>query len=86
MIIFGIKIMKELIYISIYDEDNFVGVSLPIEYKSLIENHNMIDQLFEDYDLYRDYEVEVSQYARHGSIGTKKLETLEDIKKYFKIT
>jgi hypothetical protein len=77
--------MNELIYVSIYDEDNFVGVSLPIEYEYLIENNNMVDQIFHDYEAYRDYEVEMSHYARHGSYGTKKLNTNDEIKEYFKI-
>jgi hypothetical protein len=45
----------------------------------------MVDQIFHDYEAYRDYEVECSYYARHGSYGTKKLNTIHEIKEYFEI-
>lgn len=76
------------LFVSIYSEDSFHGITIPKELEGVIEHLwensvDTIDQIFEDYDDYRDYEVEISGQARDGSSGTKDIDTIEDLKEYF---
>jgi len=77
------------IWVSIINEDSFEGIEINEElneYIGVLGKHtNLIDCVFDDYEQYRDYEVECSIQARHGSIGTTKINTKEELIKYFKL-
>lgn len=79
---------EDRLFVSLYSEDSFRGITIPKELESVIEylwlnTSSTIDQIFEDYDDYRDYEVEAAGYARDGSSGTKDIDTIEDLKSIF---
>jgi len=78
------------IYLSISNSDNFQGLIIPKNFEEIIkiivnhdQNYNIIDSIFDDYEKYRDYEVEYSHQARHGSNGSDKINTLDEILAYF---
>ena len=77
------------IFCSVMNYDEFQGFSIPKEMKHIVEyiqektGTDYIDNLFDDYDEYRDYEVECASQARHGSRGTEDIDTIEEFKEYF---
>lgn len=76
------------LFVSLYSEDDFRGITIPMELKDVVEylwleTFDVIDSIFESYDDYRDYEVEMSSYAKDGSAGTTDVDTIEDLKKVF---
>jgi hypothetical protein len=75
------------LFVSLYSEDAFHGISIPYELKRIIEHlyntPNIVDDMFEDYDEYRDYEVELASQARGGSDGTADVDTVEELKSIF---
>lgn len=78
------------IYISICNSDNFQGLIIPKNFEYIIKTiinydkkYNIISVVFDDYEKYRDYEVECSRYTKHGSSGSEKLNTLDEILDYF---
>jgi len=76
------------LFVSLYSEDEFRGITIPMELKNVVEylwleTFNLIDSIFESYDDYRDYEVEMSSYAKDGSRGTIDVDTIEDLKEVF---
>ena len=80
--------VQESIYISIYNSDNFQGLIIPKEFEYIIEvvennSKYIIDSIFDDYETYRDYEVECASQARHGSRGSEKLNNKTGIINYF---
>ena len=79
----------EKIYVSIYNEDSFRGISVPCEFKGLIDyisknTFNVIDNVFTDYVKYRDYEVEMLHYSKDPSNGTKEIVNVYKFIDYFK--
>lgn len=81
---------SDKIYISISNPDNFEGLIIPKKFEGIVEmitnfdkNFDIIDATFDDYKQYRDYEIEYSRNARHGTIGSKELVELKDILEYF---
>lgn len=80
--------VQESIYISIFNCDNFQGLIVPKEFEYIIEvvennSEYIIDSIFDDYESYRDYEVECASQARHGSSGSKNLNNKSEIINYF---
>lgn len=76
------------LYISVYCEDCFRGISIGEEFKGVIDTikkntTDVIDQIFTDYDKYRDYEAEISYYAKDASMGTKKISNIDELIIYF---
>ena len=78
------------IYISTSNSDNFQGLIIPSKFEKIIKtivnydkNYDIIDSVYDNYEEYRDYEVEYSHQARHGSNGSEKLNTLDEILEYF---
>ena len=78
------------IYLSISNPDNFQGLIIPNKFEKIIETivkydikYDIIVGIYDEYDEYRDYEVKCSHYARHSSIGSDKLNTLDEILEYF---
>lgn len=79
----------EKLYVSVYCEDCFRGISIKKELESIINNikentYNVIDEVFTDYNEYRDYEVEISHYAKDISMGTKEISNINELMEYFK--
>jgi hypothetical protein len=81
---------KDYIYIVMSNSDNFQGARIPKKFEDIIKvvvnfdkKYDIIFDVFDGYEEYRDCEVEYSHYARHGSSGTEELETLEDVLEYF---
>lgn len=73
------------LFVSLYSEDDFNGITIPMELSGVIDYLSLhtveiIDEVFVDYDEYRDCEVEISSQARHGSRGTTDIDTIEDLK------
>jgi hypothetical protein len=77
------------IYCSVMNYDQFVGFSIPKNLEYIIDfikektDDEFIDQVFDDYDEYRDYEVECASQARHGSSGTTDIDTIEEFVKEY---
>lgn len=77
------------IFVALYSEDAFQGITIPIELKYIIvhilnNSQDVIDDYFEDYDQYRDFEVEMASYAKDGSYGTKDVDNLDELLEVFK--
>jgi hypothetical protein len=77
------------IFVALYSEDEFCGISIPIKMQGIIEYigahcDDTIDEWFDDYDEYRDFEVEMSHYAKDGSAGTIDVESVDELKELFK--
>lgn len=75
-------------YASLYSEDSFQGISVPFQMldvlrKIMDETQDVITDVFEDYEEYRDEEVEMSHYAKDGSDGCTDLDSVEEFKKWF---
>ena len=83
------KDRDERIYCSVMNYDEFQGFSVPKNMMYLIEyiqektGTDYIDNVFDDYDEYRDYEVECASQARHGSVGTEDIDSIEELREYF---
>jgi len=72
------------LFVALYSEDAFMGITIPYELKEVIEylhknSRDTIDEIFDDYDEYRDCEVEMASYAKDGSDGTKDIDTIDDL-------
>ncbi len=86
------KDRDERIYCSVMDYDQFTGFSVPNSMKHVIDfikettGDDFIDLVFEDYDEYRDYEVECASQARDGSAGTEDFDTPEELWKEYNST
>ena len=75
-------------YGELYSEDAFEGISVPFELKSVIEHiinneEDLIIEVFDNYEEYKDEEVEMSHYAKDGSDGTFDINTVDEFKKWF---
>jgi len=75
-------------YASLYSEDSFNGISVPFELKSVLEEimnntEDLITDVFDNYEDYKDNEVEMSHYAKDGSNGTVDINSVEEFKKWF---
>jgi len=76
-------------YAVLYSEDNFQGVSVPRELKHILEKiekdhgYYVICEIIDDYEQYRNEEVEMSRHAREESGGTKHLENEAEIISFF---
>ena len=75
-------------YASLYSEDSFEGISVPFELKSLLEEimndtEDLITDVFDNYEDYKDNEVEMSHYTKDGSNGTVDINSVGDFKKWF---
>lgn len=75
-------------YAALYDEDSFQGVSVPFQMLNVLEKiMNETDEVFtgvfDNYEEYRDEEVEMSHYAKDGSDGCTDLNSVEEFKKWF---
>ena len=82
------KDRENRIYCSIVNYDEFQGISVPKDMEKLIDfvNENtteFFDLITDDYDEYRDWEVEVASQARDGSSGTEDLNTPQKFKERF---
>lgn len=81
------KDRDDRIYCSTVNYDQFSGFSVPssmgyiIDYIRETTGDDFIDLVFDDYDDYRDYEVECASQARHGSAGTDYYDTPEEFMK-----
>jgi hypothetical protein len=79
---------KNLIYVAIPNSDDFRGISIPKKFRPIIEsieknNKDYIYGIFENYNQYRDLEVEYASQARDGSAGTEDIQTLDELVEYF---
>lgn len=75
-------------YAALYSEDSFQGISVPFQMldvlkKIMDETEDIITDVFEDYEEYRDEEVEMSHYAKDGSDGCTDMDSVEEFKKWF---
>ena len=80
-----LKRLKERLYIILYTEDAFEGVSVPLKWKPFVDEWEKksidVDEpisVFTDYDEYRDFEVESAHQAKDGSYGTIYYESTKD--------
>lgn len=86
------KDRDERIYCSVMNYDSFVGFSVPKSMEYIIDfikettGDDFIDLVFDDYDEYRDYEVECASQARHGSDGTEDFNTPEKLRERYSYT
>jgi len=71
------KISEKKIWIVLYSEDAFEGAEVPYEWKDMVEVFEKLSDkvdrqigVFENYEEYRDAEVEGASQARDGSYGT----------------
>ena len=78
------------IYISLVDSDSFHGLIIPKKFEKIIESifnydkkENIIDNIFDNYKEYRDYEVECAHQSMRGSNGSEELNTAEELIQYF---
>jgi hypothetical protein len=77
------------VYGEIYSEDAFRGVSVPCELRYVLEHlmneeNDLIIDIFDSYEAYKEEEVQMSHYAKDGSDGTEEIETVEEFKKWFR--
>lgn len=79
--------MKKL-YVVIYNEDEFEGISVPFELKETIEyvmnnETDIIDSIYDDINEYHSCEVEYAHYAKDGSAGTADIPNVKEFKIWF---
>lgn len=77
-----------IIYAVVYNEDSFEGISVPIELRYILDQissvrENYFVDIYENYDSYKDCEVDFCSYVKDASLGTKHLKTELDFKKWF---
>jgi hypothetical protein len=75
-------------YASIYSEDSFQGISVPFQMYNVLEkimneSEDIITDVFDNYEEYRDEEVEMSHLAKDGSDGCTDLYSVEEFKNWF---
>lgn len=80
--------LENKFWVSIVDYDSFRGIEVDKSLRVYIDlikekTKDVIDGIYEDYEEYRDYEVEYGSQARHGSVGTEEIDTLDKLKSYF---
>lgn len=80
--------MEKKFWVSKYNSDAFSGLEVVGDLREAVEKikektTEVIDVIFDKYSEYRDYEVECAAQARHGSYGTKKITTLEELEECF---
>ncbi len=79
---------NNMFWVSLIDYDSFRGIEVHNDLKKFIDKietitEDVIDEIFEDYETYRDCEVEYASQARHGSVGTETIRTLKELQDYF---
>jgi hypothetical protein len=75
-------------YGEIYNEDSFQGVEVPFELKYVLdylmtEEEDLIIDVFDNYEDYKNEEVEMSHYAKDGSDGTDVIVNVANFKNWF---
>jgi len=79
------------VYAVIYNEDCFEGVSTPYELKPVLEHlmnneEDLITDIFDSFEEYKELEVEISHQAKDGSCGTDDILSVDEFKRWFRKT
>ena len=75
-------------YAVVYNEDSFEGISVPFELKETLEflrdqGEELITDVFDNYESYRDEEVDMAHYAKDGSDGTYDISSAMELRGWF---
>jgi len=67
---------EDYIYVAVTSFDAFRGIKIPSKFKKIMQeiessSSELIEGIFDDYNKYRNFEVECASQARHGSNGTQ---------------